>query len=243
MHGVLRRSTSDFTSYANFAYTEFSEPNCGELRASARKGKSLRFRNKSAEGYSGGRSTGRALSGAEDEVRRNVEHVGTKHASITSSERGSDSPYVESIMHGRTLREDSPTRPAESHWHMVFVRKDGEAWVVFVGPLTTAGVAHYAEGAEILWIKFKLGTFMPHLPAGRFLDTETVLPGASKQSFWLKGSTGGFPDYENAKTFVDRLVGNASVGFRVVVATRILTRGGCFAPETSLGCGFGDTPH
>ena len=91
---------------------------------------------------------------------------------------------------------------------MVFVRKDGEAWVVFVGPWTTAGVAHYGEGAEILWIKFTLGTFMPHLPVGRFLDTETILPGASKRSFWLKGSAWGFPDHENAETFVDRLVRN-----------------------------------
>ena len=89
---------------------------------------------------------------------------------------------------------------------MVFVEKDGEARVVFVGPWTTAGVAHYAEGAEILWIKFKLGTFMPHLPVGRFLDTETALPGASSQSFWLKGSAWEFPDHENAETFVDRLV-------------------------------------
>jgi len=89
---------------------------------------------------------------------------------------------------------------------MVFVRKDGKAWAVFVGPLTTAGLAHYAEGAEILWIKFKLGAFMPHLPVGRFRDTETVLPGASSRSFWLKGSAWEFPDQENAETFVDRLV-------------------------------------
>ena len=173
---------------------------------SARKGKTLRFRDKSAEGYTGGRSTGRALSGAEDELIPNVEHVGAERASITCRDRRSDSPYVSSIMRGRTLRDDSPTRPAEYHWHMVFVRKDGEVRVVFVGPWTTAGVAHYAEGAEILWIKFKLGTFMPHLPAGRFLDTETVLPGASSRSFWLKGSAWELPNHENAETFVDRLV-------------------------------------
>ena len=91
---------------------------------------------------------------------------------------------------------------------MVFVRKDGEARVVFVGPWTMAGAAHYAEGAEILWIKFKLGAFMPHLPAGRFLHTATVLPGASSRSFWLKGSAWEYPDHENAETFVDRLVRN-----------------------------------
>jgi hypothetical protein len=142
----------------------------------------LRFREKSSEEYTRGRSTWHALTGSEDELRPKVEHVGVERASITSRARWSDSPYVESIMHGRTLRDDSPTRPAESHWHMVFVRKDGEVRAVFVGPWTTAGVAHYAEGAEILWIKFKLGAFMPHLPAGRFRDTETVLPSASSRS-------------------------------------------------------------
>jgi Helix-turn-helix domain len=176
------------------------------ISTSTRKAKSLRFRSKSTEGYSGGRSTGRALSGAEDELRPKVEHVRVERASITSWERESDSPYVESVMHGRTLSDDSPTRPAESHWHIVFVRKDDEAWAVFVGPWTTAGIAHYAEGAEILWIKFKLGAFMPHLPAGRFLDTETILPGASDQSFWLKGSAWEIPGHENAETFIDRLV-------------------------------------
>jgi Helix-turn-helix domain len=166
----------------------------------------LEFRQKGTQEYTSRRSTGRVLSGAEDEPRTDVEHATTVPASITCRERESDSPYVKSIMHGRTLSEDSPTRPAECHWHMVFVRKDDEAWAVFVGPWTTAGIAHYAEGAEILWIKFRLGTFMPHLPAGRFLDTETTLPGASNQSFWLKGSAWEIPDHENAETFVEKLV-------------------------------------
>ena len=128
--------------------------------------------------------------------------------SIIYEERLSDSPYVESIMYGRTLSDDSPVRPAECHWHMVFVRKDGEMRVVFVGPWTTAGFTYYAAGAEILWIKFKLGTFMPHLPASNFLDAETILPEAASRSFWLKGSAWQFPDHENAETFVERLVRN-----------------------------------
>lgn len=135
------------------------------------------------------------------------EHEGLDdRASMAWWARGSDSPYVELVMHGRTLGEDSPVRPAECHWHMVFVRKDGEARVVFVGPWTTAGVAHYGEGAEILWIKFGLGAFMPHMPVGRFSDKETILPDASSRSFWLKGSAWPFPDHENAETLVARLV-------------------------------------
>ena len=134
-------------------------------------------------------------------------------------------------MHGRTLSDDSPTRPAESHWHLVFVKKDDEVWVVFVGPWTTAGVAHYAEGAEILWIKFKLGAFMPHLPAGRFLDTETVLPGASSRSFWLKGSVWEFPDHENAETFVDRLVRNGVLVRDPLVDTVLRGRSQSLSPR------------
>ncbi len=128
--------------------------------------------------------------------------------SILSEERLSDSPYVETVTRGRTASDGSTIRPAESHWHMVFVRQDDSLRSLIVGPWTTAGVASYTEGAELLWIKFRLGTFMPHLPTRDFLDTETILPGAARQSFWLHGSTWQFPDYENAETFVDRLVRN-----------------------------------
>ena len=121
-------------------------------------------------------------------------------------ERSSDSPYIETITQGRTVSDGSSIRPAEINWHLVFVRENGRTHPLVVGPLTTAGVASWGEGAEILWIKFKIGTFMPHLPARDFLNGETNLPGAASQSFWLKGSAWQFPDYENVETFVNRLV-------------------------------------
>lgn len=49
-----------------------------------------------------------------------------------------------------------------------------------------------SEGIEFLVIKFKLGVFMPYLPAG--------------QSFWLNGFAWHLPDFDNAETFVERLV-------------------------------------
>ena len=121
--------------------------------------------------------------------------------SIIYEERSSDSPYVETITHGRTASDGSTIRPAERHWHMVFVSHNGRAHPLVVGPLTTAGVVSWTEGAEILWVKFKLGTFMPHLPTRDFLDVETILPEAASQSFWLKGSAWQFPDYDNVETF------------------------------------------
>jgi AraC-like DNA-binding protein len=126
--------------------------------------------------------------------------------SILYQERLSDSPYVETITQGRTVSDASVIRPAESRWHMIFVKQHGSVRPLVVGPWTTAGVVSYTEGAELLWIRFKLGVFMPHLPTKDILDLETTLPGASWRSFWLHRSTWQFPDYENVETFVDRLV-------------------------------------
>ncbi len=128
--------------------------------------------------------------------------------SIIYEQRLSDSPYVETITQGRTMSDGSTIRPAECHWHLVLVKHNGKAQILVVGPWTAAGVVSWPEGAELLWIKFKLGTFMPHLSAKDFLDTETILPGAASKSFWLNGSAWQFPDFENADTFVDRLVRN-----------------------------------
>jgi hypothetical protein len=89
---------------------------------------------------------------------------------------------------------------------MVFAKHQGRVHPVFVGPLTTAGEVSWSEGAEVLWIKFSLGAFMPHLPARDFLDLETLLPSAASNSFWLKGSAWQFPDFDNVETFIARLV-------------------------------------
>lgn len=125
--------------------------------------------------------------------------------SLIYEERPSDSPYIETITHGWTVADDAPVRPAECHWHMVFVRHHGRVRPVVVGPLTTSGVARWKAEAEILWVKFKLGVCMPHLPLRNFLDVETILPEASSRSFWLKGSVWQIPDFENIDTFIDRL--------------------------------------
>src|SRR5258708_5522059 len=125
--------------------------------------------------------------------------------SIISEERKTSSPYIETIMRGRTESDGSVLRAAESHWHMVLRKLGGNVDLLVVGPWASAGVISYTEGAELLWIKFKLGTFLPHLPTRHLLDRETILPGAAGKSFWLDGSAWQFPDYENADTFVDRL--------------------------------------
>src|SRR5918995_1423475 len=126
--------------------------------------------------------------------------------SLISEERFSDSPYIESVTRGWTISEGTTIRPAEIHWHMVFVKHSGGMLPLVVGPLTSSGVASWGEGGEILWIKFKLGVFMPHLPARDYIDEEQTLPDASSERFWWKGSALQFPTFENVETFIERLV-------------------------------------
>jgi Helix-turn-helix domain len=153
--------------------------------------------------------------------------------SILYEQRSSESPYVESITHGRTADDGSAVRPAESRWHMVVTRQEGDdARTFVVGPLTTSGVASWTEGAEILWVRFGLGTFMPHLPVMNSLDKEMVLPGATDRSFWLGGSAWKFPDHENVETFVERLVRNGLLVRDPIVKAALEGRPQALSPRT-----------
>ncbi len=66
--------------------------------------------------------------------------------SITHEQRLSDSPYVETVTHGWTMSDGSSIRPAESNWHMVFVKAQGRTHSLLVGPLPTAGKYYQRNG-------------------------------------------------------------------------------------------------
>ena len=136
---------------------------------------------------------------------------------LTLGERLSDSPSVEAVTHGYTAEIGSTIRPAETRWHMVLVKAEGKTQLLVVGPLTTSGVVSWGAGGEILWLRFKLGVFMPHLPFKEFLNGETPLPSATSQRFWLKGAAWQFPTYENVDTFVERLVHDKILTYDPVV--------------------------
>jgi AraC-like DNA-binding protein len=120
--------------------------------------------------------------------------------------RESESPYIQTVTRGWTEGSGSVIRPAESHWHMVLVKYQAKTQFIVTGALPTSGVVSYTEGAEILWIKLNLGTFLPHLPARIRLDKETVLPHAVCNSFWLGSVPWQFPNFDNVETFINRLV-------------------------------------
>jgi hypothetical protein len=125
---------------------------------------------------------------------------------IIFERRESDSTYIDSITQGFTTDDGFALRPAESNCHLIISKAQGKVQSIFTGPLPSAGIVTYAGGSELLWIRFALGTFMPHMPTRKFLDRETVLPEASSRSFWLKGSAWEFPNFENVETFIDKLI-------------------------------------
>lgn len=121
-------------------------------------------------------------------------------------ERLSDSPYVDKIWRTHSECPGTFLSRAVSQWEMVVWRSHGKLHLTVRGPETKATLAQCPANAEFVGIQFKLGTFMPQLPASGLVDGAVTLPKATPTSFWLLGTAWEFPNYENADTFADRLV-------------------------------------
>ncbi|HJR76128.1 MAG TPA: AraC family transcriptional regulator [Nitrospiraceae bacterium] len=122
-------------------------------------------------------------------------------------DRLSDSPFVERIWRCHSERAGTFLSMAACHWEMVVTKHRGKAFLTVRGPETKATTADCPADGEWIGIRFKLGTFMPLLPARNLSDRKDVtLPEATSRSFWLNGSAWEYPDFENAETFVRRLV-------------------------------------
>lgn len=121
-------------------------------------------------------------------------------------ERPSNSSFVETIWRTRSERAGSFISRAVSHWEIVVTKQDGKTTLTLRGPETKATPAPCPANAEFVGIQFKLGAFMPHLPVRSLVDGAVTLPEATSQSFWLHHSAWQFPNYEDADTFVDKLV-------------------------------------
>jgi len=121
-------------------------------------------------------------------------------------DRPSDSSFVETIWRAQSERAGSFISLAASHWEMVVTRQNGKTMLTVRGPETKATPLDCSADGAWLGIRFQLGTVMPHLPASNLVDGAVNLPDAGSRSFWLHCSAWQFPDFENADTFVDRLV-------------------------------------
>jgi AraC-like DNA-binding protein len=120
--------------------------------------------------------------------------------------RQSDSPFVDQVWHARSERAGMFHSAASNQWLMVVTLRDGKPFFTVRGPQTRSTPMHCDAGGEWVGITFQVGTFMPRLPFAPLVNSDLTLPGLGKRSFSLDGSAWQFPDFENADTFVDRLV-------------------------------------
>lgn len=133
-------------------------------------------------------------------------------------ERPSDSPFVERIWSTHSEQAGAFTSISTAVWSMVVARLQGRITISLHGPETGATRKDFPPEAEWFGIAFKLGTFVPDILPGSLIDRNIVLPETSGRGFWLCHSTWQFPSFENADTFVERLV-RASILVHEPVAT------------------------
>jgi AraC-like DNA-binding protein len=123
-------------------------------------------------------------------------------------ERASESPLIEKIWRTQADYCGTLISPAEINSEIVVITHKGKTSLIVRGPATKAITMNFLwTGAEIFAIVFKPGTFMPDLPPKNLKDHNNVeLPEANNDCFWLDDSVWEFPTYQNADTFISRLV-------------------------------------
>src|SRR5215510_13101807 len=126
--------------------------------------------------------------------------------SVTYEVRYSDSAFVHNLGWSRAENDGVNFLPADSNCYLFVMKERCETSIAFGGPLTKVLPLPVVADTEWFGIRFKLGTFISHLPPGKIVDNVAFLPEASGKSFWMHGSAWEYPTYENADTFIDRLV-------------------------------------
>src|SRR5690606_5450983 len=95
---------------------------------------------------------------------------------------------------------------AGSNWEIVINRSEGKPMLAVRGAETQSRIAESPAETDFFGIQFQVGTFMPFLPMRDLLNGGIMLPEAGSKTFWLNGSTWEYPTFDNADTFVQRLI-------------------------------------
>ncbi|MEK7952285.1 helix-turn-helix domain-containing protein [Luteolibacter soli] len=128
-------------------------------------------------------------------------------ALITFEDRPSDSPFIERVWRSRSDQAGVFRSIASCYWDLVFAKVEGKTMIVVHGPETVASMADLPPDGDWFGLRFKVGTFIPQFRSSEFRDrNDIILPNATSRSFWLNGSVWEIPTFENAETFVNRLV-------------------------------------
>jgi len=149
-------------------------------------------------------------------------------------DRPSDSPYVERIWRSRCDDPGTFTSLALNRWQLVVWRDArGEPHFTIRGSETHATPAYAPPHDGWVGILLTPGTFLSPLCATSLVDSAVTLPDATSTRFWLHGSAWQFPDYENADTFIARLVREGLLAREPVVEAALHNRLRGLSPRTA----------
>ena len=147
-------------------------------------------------------------------------------------DRPSDSPFIEKIWRTQSEQAGDFSSLAETHSEIVVARYEGKTTVAVRGPETIATTASAPADGEFFGIVFKLGTFMPTLLPRNLMDRrDAYLPVVSNESFWLDSSAWEIPTFDNADTFVERLVREGLLAHDPVVGAVLQGHPQAFSPR------------
>jgi AraC-like DNA-binding protein len=121
--------------------------------------------------------------------------------------RPSDSPHVERVWTARSERAGEFLSVAAVTCELVVSRYQDQISMTVRGPETGMTSIDCPVEGEWIGIRFNPGTFLSQFPPGTLRDHHDVtLPDATTRSFWLNGSAWDYPTFDNADTFVARLL-------------------------------------
>lgn len=144
---------------------------------------------------------------------------------IHFEDRNSDHPFIEKVWRCHSDRGDTFLSVAANSFEMVVTHLWGKRILTLRGPETKATSLDCPGEGEWVAIRFKAGTFMPQFLPGTLRDHNDVnLGAATGRSFWLNGSALEYPTFENAETFVKRLVKSRVLACDVMARDTLLRR-------------------
>ncbi|MFG6193036.1 helix-turn-helix domain-containing protein [Nonomuraea sp. JJY05] len=126
---------------------------------------------------------------------------------LENEDRSSDSPYIERVYRSEGVTTAKRMHSvANSNWELVVWEHRGRAHVAIRGPETKPTTVDMAPEGSAFGIIFAHGSSMPHLPVQRLVDSAVLSPHVTSDAFVLQGEKWELPDFDNAETFVNRLV-------------------------------------
>jgi AraC-like DNA-binding protein len=144
---------------------------------------------------------------------------------IHFEDRASDHPFVEKVWRCHSERADHFLSVAANSFEIAVTLLRGKSFLTLRGPETTATTLACPAEGQWVCIRFKGGTFMPRFLPGTLRDHHDItLPPATGHSFWLNGSALAYPSFDNAETFVRRLVQSGILSRDPLVEDTLLRR-------------------